>query len=607
MKPQKHTPESAVSLFLEKLGEFGASGSEVDRSADRLLRRLEVEFEKGLTSLAHARGPSPSRFWLRWASVATAVVVLAASVMLFRIENPTSIARVESGTVETLEVGQPIEGNTMLRAGANGAMVVLADSTGVELSPKAGFSIARSSDGIELRLADGSGIINAAKQRGGHFSVRTRDCLVSVTGTVFSVRSESAGSRVSVLEGEVRVENGGVVHTLARGDQIATSPVLGSLAIEQEIRWSRRAPGLVALLRGTQKVSESRSVAQDGIIRGHIRNADGSPAASVRVALAHPDAVDVLMHIAQTDKDGAFQLTDIAPGSYVVVGGSVARPTYYPATLDLKDARVISIAAGSIVSGIDVAIVSPLVADISSAVLTRTNDKYRAAEQEFQTPRDARERLLIERGLLSAPVGPDLVVTGRVVVDGQHRWPDFRFLVRVEFKGLLSTMFWSGGVSGDGTFRSSVQIPPNLLSQVEARVAISGREEAALPDDYYVKSISSGVDNLLFKPLRVDGTTPPEVVIELGVGQRIDGNVRREDGRPAGNVRVRLEPRDPANSDRLTRTAVTDQNGDFTLRGVAPGEYSMSDSIALTVGQEKVPPMNLVRRADQTLTKSDRD
>jgi len=602
MKPQEHTPESAVSLFLEKLGESGASGSEVDRSADRLLRRLEVEFEKGGTSLAHARGPSPSRYWLRWASVATAAVVLAASVMLLRMEGPTAIARVESGTVEPLGASKSIEAHTILRAGANGAMVVLADASRVELSPNASFSIARFSDGIELRLAEGSGIINATKQRAGHFSVRTKDCLVSVTGTVFSVRSEPAGSRVSVLEGEVRVEDGGVVHTLSRGDQIATSPVLGSLAIEQEIRWSRRAPALVALLQAAAQVPGTRAVAQSGAISGHIRNADGSPAARVRVALAHPDAADVLMHITQTDYDGAFQLTDIAPGRYVVVGGAVARPTYSPATLDLKDARVISIAAGSIVSGIDVAIVSPSAADITSPVLTRTNDKYRAAEQEFQSVRDARERLLIERGLLSAPSSPDLVVTGRVVVDGQHRWPDFRFLVRVEFKGLRSTMFWSSGVSGDGTFRSLVQLPPNQMSQVEAQIAISGRDDAALPDDYYVKSISSGVDNLLFKPLRVDGTTPPEVVIELGVGQRIDGNVRREDGRPAGNVRVRLEPREEAERDRLTRTATTDQNGDFTLRGVAPGEYSLGDSIVFTVGPDKVPPMNLTLRADQTLT-----
>jgi hypothetical protein len=128
-----------------------------------------------------------------------------------------------------------------------------------------------------------------------------------------------------------------------------------------------------------------------------------------------------------------------------------------------------------------------------------------------------------------------------------------------------------------------------------------GNDDNALPDDYYLKSISSGVNDLLRKPLKVDVPSTPEVIIQLGIGRRIDGNVRQEDGRPAASVKVKLVPREEADRGRLTRTAVTDQNGDFTLRGAAPGEYILGDSIALTVGQDKIPPMNLIFRADQKL------
>src|SRR5690606_28803558 len=57
------------------------------------------------------------------------------------------------------------------------------------------------------------------------------------------------GSRVSVIEGEVTVEYGEGEEALAPGQQVATSFLLGTVPVEQEIAWSREADTHIALLR----------------------------------------------------------------------------------------------------------------------------------------------------------------------------------------------------------------------------------------------------------------------------------------------------------------------------------------------------------------------
>jgi uncharacterized protein (TIGR03435 family) len=63
-------------------------------------------------------------------------------------------------------------------------------------------------------------------------------------GTVFLASAGQQGSRVGVIEGEVRVREGreGSVETLVRpGEQVATSPVLAARTVRDDILWSRNA------------------------------------------------------------------------------------------------------------------------------------------------------------------------------------------------------------------------------------------------------------------------------------------------------------------------------------------------------------------------------
>jgi hypothetical protein len=78
--------------------------------------------------------------------------------------------------------------------------------------------------------------------------VITPDCAVSVKGTIFEVSRGTKGSRVSVVEGEVKVDEEGSTHLLHRGDQTATSVSMSNTSVAQDVAWSANSAKYLALL-----------------------------------------------------------------------------------------------------------------------------------------------------------------------------------------------------------------------------------------------------------------------------------------------------------------------------------------------------------------------
>ncbi len=204
--------------------------------------------------------PRPQHF--RWLALAAATIIVAAGVYLLqnRLAVPEgSRAQVQSvngalflvsQTGETpLQPGQEIGEGERVRTGAGSrAMLKLRDGSLVEMNEHAEFSVAMRRSDTTVHLDRGNIIVQAAKRRTGHLYVAAHDCLVSVTGTVFSVNSGIKGSRVSVIEGEVRVAESGATKVLHPGDQLSTSASVGAVPVAQEISWSQDSSKHLALL-----------------------------------------------------------------------------------------------------------------------------------------------------------------------------------------------------------------------------------------------------------------------------------------------------------------------------------------------------------------------
>jgi uncharacterized protein (TIGR03435 family) len=205
--------------------------------------------------------PAGANFRWRIGMVAAAAAVLLAvfiGTVVWRqspsfgvVENEDgSLYRVVEGKAQAIQQGTTLAvGETVRSNGSAGGTLSLADGSRVEMRSQSEFTVERANDGIRIRLIRGSIIVNAAKQFAGHLYVQTKDVIVSVVGTVFLVNAEEEGSRVAVIEGEVRVQQGTTTRNLLPGEQVATNPKMESLAVKEEIAWSRNADVHVALLQ----------------------------------------------------------------------------------------------------------------------------------------------------------------------------------------------------------------------------------------------------------------------------------------------------------------------------------------------------------------------
>lgn len=109
-----------------------------------------------------------------------------------------------------LKLGDEVGEGEFIRTAANShAKVRLFEGSQVEMNQRAEFAVSASRRDTTVHLDQGSIIVRAAKRQTGHLYVSAPDCTVAVTGTVFSVNSGTKGSRVAVIEGEVRVKHAG--------------------------------------------------------------------------------------------------------------------------------------------------------------------------------------------------------------------------------------------------------------------------------------------------------------------------------------------------------------------------------------------------------------
>jgi ferric-dicitrate binding protein FerR (iron transport regulator) len=215
------------------------------------------------------QAPSSRRAYAWAAAVVLGLAVSAAAVRQAYFAVPAGsraavqsvtggLQRVVSGGAAVLAPGEELgEGEPVRTGRSSRAVLRLRDGSLVEMGERAELAVTARGSDTTIRLARGNIIVRAARRRSGHLRVASGECTVSVTGTVFSVNHGLKGSRVSVLEGQVRVAGAAGEQVVSPGEQWTTSAAVERMPLADEIAWSGEVDRHLALL-GELKVLRER-------------------------------------------------------------------------------------------------------------------------------------------------------------------------------------------------------------------------------------------------------------------------------------------------------------------------------------------------------------
>lgn len=140
------------------------------------------------------------------------------------------------------------DGEQFRTSGGAHAILRLSDGSTVEVNERSALGVGARGHNMTISLNNGAVIVQAAKRDSGHLYLKTPDCRVAVTGTVFSVNSGIKGSRVAVLQGSVQVMHAGMDTLVHAGDQLATNDNLSPEPVAQQISWSQDREKYLILL-----------------------------------------------------------------------------------------------------------------------------------------------------------------------------------------------------------------------------------------------------------------------------------------------------------------------------------------------------------------------
>lgn len=210
---------------------------------------------EGRSNVVQWKQASTVRTSRRWPSFAVAAAAVVLAVIGFFINNAYfAVPAGARGTVQSLQgvaflvnpegdrpigVGGQLQDGDIIRTGAGShAYVKLSDGSLVEVNERSAFAVKARGKNMTVDLDRGAVMVQAAKRTAGHLYVKTPDCRVAVTGTIFGVKSGVKGSRVSVVEGTVQVAFNGQDDVLHSGDQVSTGANMEAVPVADDISWS---------------------------------------------------------------------------------------------------------------------------------------------------------------------------------------------------------------------------------------------------------------------------------------------------------------------------------------------------------------------------------
>jgi len=275
-------------------------------------------------------------------------------------------------------------------------------------------------------------------------------------------------------------------------------------------------------------------------IRGRIIDATtGQPPREIQLRI-FPRQRDVPFNYSESNRiynpiNGTFQLRDVAPGSYWI---------YATASPDLEASVVPK--AGSRTFG--------------ELFMTLISSQPGTQAPVEISGRDLENLVLTLR--------PGLSIRGRLSLEGQD------LPAITDFKNIQVTLTsvtpstnetFPRPIAPDGTFSVDNVLPG------EYRVSVH-----TMQPEIYVQEARLGSADVLNEPVLISGPVSGtlDIVLSTKSGQ-IDGTLVNEQSRPLSGVQTVLVPDRFRDRIELYKTAITDETGRFTMRGIAPGEYKI--------------------------------
>jgi hypothetical protein len=287
-------------------------------------------------------------------------------------------------------------------------------------------------------------------------------------------------------------------------------------------------------------------------------------------------------------------------------------PTYYPGTSDPTGAMALNVAAGAQLRGIDLTllkkrtmrirgkVINPLVELTPVIVTLMPRDKnavsfYSAATTQVRSADGAFELRGVAPGSyvltaqcanadkfymvqqhidignnnvdnLSLMLAAGLELKGTVRVEGPGNAQPGKLQVTLAPEENVHKGAWVANVGDDGSFTLS-----NVLA-AHYTVYANG-----MPETFYIRSVRLGDADALDTTIDLTrgGTGALEIVLSPNGGQ-VDGSVTDSQQRPARQASVVLAPEgERREQTSLFKASVTDTQGHFTIKGIAPGDYKL--------------------------------
>ncbi len=360
-----------------------------------------------------------------------------------------------------------------------------------------------------------------------------------------------------------------------------------------------------------------RAPAAPASLAGRVtRKSDGSPLAGATVAVMTaglgPMMRDrnVLPTIATTDATGAWTLSQVAPGAYVVTATASG---FLPAARER-----FALAAGEHRTSIDLALepggtlVHGTIADvgggtIAGAQIVAIQDKLGAllggkvAPYVAQSGSDGRYELTLPPGAFQLAVHHDDYTEAQRDIEVAHKpiVADFALVP-------------GGTIRGQVVVRGSNKPVPGALVEAHGgRIARGGSHGEATADGdgkFTLKSLRGGAISLTAAAPGFASTSPS--VVELGIGEQVDGVrvvVDRapsifgrvvERGTQKGIAGVQLDAFSLGSQTQVRAPEPSASDGAFEIVGVKAGSY-----ILFAVGEDKMPEMGkAIEVADKDVT-----